>query len=61
MLKNLLNLLPASIVRQLGDGSFANLQERGEITKYRTREEALAAAKREIDLLIKEKAKNGRK
>lgn len=31
MLKNLLNLLPVSIVRKIGDTSFENLQERGEI------------------------------
>ncbi|PSB49768.1 hypothetical protein C7B67_16460 [filamentous cyanobacterium Phorm 6] len=31
MLKNLLNLLPVSIVRKIGDSSFANLQKRGEI------------------------------
>lgn len=34
MLKNLLNLLPAPLVRQLGDSSFANLENRGEIKTW---------------------------
>lgn len=34
MLKNLLNLLPAPIVRKLGDSSFANLENRGEIKTW---------------------------
>lgn len=34
MLKKLLNLLPVSIVRQIGDSSFANLQQRGEVKSW---------------------------
>lgn len=34
MLKKILNLLPASIVRKIGDSSFRNLQERGEIKTW---------------------------
>lgn len=34
MLKKLLSLLPVSIVRQIGDSSFANLQERGEVKTW---------------------------
>jgi hypothetical protein len=34
MLKNLLNLLPAPLVRQLGDSSFESLESRGEIQTW---------------------------
>lgn len=34
MLKNLLNLLPAPLVRQLGDSSFESLESRGEIKTW---------------------------
>ena len=34
MLKKLLNLLPVSIVRKIGDSSFASLQERGEVKTW---------------------------
>ena len=34
MLKKLLSLLPVSIVHQIGDSSFANLQERGEVKTW---------------------------
>lgn len=34
MLKKLLNLLPVSIVRVLGDSSFANLQNRKEVAHW---------------------------
>ncbi len=41
MLKKLLNLLPVSIVRNLGDSSFASLQNRREITQWIVMEKRL--------------------
>lgn len=34
MLKSLLNLLPAKVVKCIGDKSFANLKDRGEINVW---------------------------
>ncbi len=54
MLKKLLNLLPAVIVRQLGDNSFASLQERGEVKTWivgYTKDSSLPSDNKSDDLI----------